>query len=124
MKRPSVKDVDAYIANATKEIQSFLSDLRNVVLSAIPELEETIKWGMPVYTYHGSNLINFAAYKAHVRFGLAEVLTEEDHKTFKALGYKTGEKMVRLGYDQEVPTEEITALIKKQARDRGTGTVS
>lgn len=106
MNRPNVKDVDAYITNIDKEIQPFFSDLRKVIMSAIPELEETIKWGMPVYTYHGDNLVNIAAYKAHVRFGLAKALTDENHKVFKDIGYETGEKMVRLGYDQAIPEEE------------------
>lgn len=118
MKKPNVKDVDTYIASAAIEIQPFLGDLRKIVLSEIPELKETIKWGMPVYTYQGINLVNMAAYKVHVRFGFAEALTDEDHEIFKALGYETGEKMVRLGYDQEIPAEEITALIKKQIKFR------
>lgn len=28
------------------------------------ELDETIKWGMPVYTLHGKNVVGFSAFKS------------------------------------------------------------
>lgn len=40
-----------------------LTVLRNILLSA--ELEETIKWGTPVYMYNGKNVVGIAGFKAH-----------------------------------------------------------
>jgi uncharacterized protein YdeI (YjbR/CyaY-like superfamily) len=43
-----------------------LHRLRNILAST--ELEETVKWGMPVYTLNGKNLVGIGSFKAH--FGI------------------------------------------------------
>ena len=45
--------VDAYIAKAPDFAKPVLTRIRKVVLGASPQVEETIKWGAPAYTYHG-----------------------------------------------------------------------
>jgi uncharacterized protein YdeI (YjbR/CyaY-like superfamily) len=37
---------------------------------ALPEVEETIKWSMPFFMYHGIILGNIAAFKEHCSFGI------------------------------------------------------
>src|SRR5262249_50837082 len=60
--------IDAYIAKAKPFAQPILKHLRATVMSASPELEETIKWGMPAFTYHGL-VCGMAGFKEHVTFG-------------------------------------------------------
>lgn len=60
--------VDAYIDGAAEFAQPILAHLRAVVHRACPEVEETIKWGMPTFMYHGM-LCGMAAFKQHVSFG-------------------------------------------------------
>ena len=60
-----MKEVDRYIANA-KQWQAELRALREVL--AKTPLEETIKWGMPCYTYNGSNVVGMSGFKSY--FGL------------------------------------------------------
>jgi len=60
--------IDAYIAKAQPFARPILKHLRATVLSASPELEETIKWGLPAYTYHGL-VCGMAGFKQHVTFG-------------------------------------------------------
>lgn len=60
--------VDAYIAKSADFAQPILRHLRKLVHGACPEAEETIKWGMPSFTYHGI-LCGMAAFKAHATFG-------------------------------------------------------
>jgi uncharacterized protein YdeI (YjbR/CyaY-like superfamily) len=45
--------VDAYIARAAPFARPILKHLRGVVRTAVPEAEETIKWGMPHWVHHG-----------------------------------------------------------------------
>lgn len=59
MKR--AKSVEAYIDNSGEWIESL------VVLQAIfleTELEESLKWGMPVYTLNNKNVAGFSAFKS------------------------------------------------------------
>lgn len=60
--------VDAYIARSAEFARPILSHLRAVVHAACPEVEETIKWGMPHFMYHGI-LAGMSAFKAHAAFG-------------------------------------------------------
>jgi uncharacterized protein YdeI (YjbR/CyaY-like superfamily) len=61
--------VDAYIAKAAPFAQPILEHVREVVHEACPGVEETIKWGMPSFTYGGGILCGMAAFKAHASFG-------------------------------------------------------
>lgn len=61
--------VDAYLANATDFAQPILAELRSRVHKACPEVTETIKWGMPTFTYHGI-LAGLSSFKQHCGFGL------------------------------------------------------
>lgn len=73
--------VDAYIAKAAPFAQPILEHVRDVVHEACPGVEETIKWGMPSFTYGGGILCGMAAFKAHASFGFwkhALVLGEGD----------------------------------------------
>ena len=74
MKMSKPKDVDSYIANSGREARPILKEIREIIKSTIPKVEEGISWGVPFYKYHGA-LAGFAAYKNHVSFGFgADVL--------------------------------------------------
>ena len=61
--------IDAYIAARADFARPILEWLRARVHAASPEVEETIKWSMPFFTYKGKPLANMAAFKAHASFG-------------------------------------------------------
>jgi uncharacterized protein YdeI (YjbR/CyaY-like superfamily) len=60
--------VDAYIAKAKPFAQPILKHIRQVILSASPEIVETVKWSSPSYEYKGI-LCGFAGFKEHAIFG-------------------------------------------------------
>jgi len=60
--------VDAYIDAAPDFAQPVLAHLRALVHRACPDVEETLKWRMPTFMYHGI-LCGMAAFKQHVSFG-------------------------------------------------------
>jgi uncharacterized protein YdeI (YjbR/CyaY-like superfamily) len=57
--------VDAYIARAQPFAQAVLGHVRERVHAAVPDAEETLKWGAPAYTLGGKILLITAAFKAH-----------------------------------------------------------
>ncbi|HVI59978.1 MAG TPA: YdeI/OmpD-associated family protein [Luteimonas sp.] len=61
--------VDAYIERAAPFARPILLRVRESVHAACPDVEETIKWGMPSFTYAGGILAGMAAFKQHVSFG-------------------------------------------------------
>lgn len=57
--------IDAYIAKSAEFAQPILGHIRALVHAACPEAEETIKWGMPFFSYKGSLMCGMAAFKQH-----------------------------------------------------------
>jgi uncharacterized protein YdeI (YjbR/CyaY-like superfamily) len=66
---PTDPRIDTYIASKAAFAQPILTWLRERVHAACPAVEESIKWGMPAFTYNGRPLANMAAFKAHATFG-------------------------------------------------------
>lgn len=60
--------VDAYIAKSAEFARPILRHLRDVVHSACPAVEETMKWSFPHFLYKGM-LCSMAAFKQHCAFG-------------------------------------------------------
>jgi hypothetical protein len=61
--------IDAAIAKAADFAKPILTHLRKLVHRASPDVEETLKWGMPFFLYHGGILCHMAHFKAHAVFG-------------------------------------------------------
>lgn len=110
------KNVDAYIANSAKEARPKLEELRKIIKSTIPKVEEKISWGVPFYRYHGA-LVGFATFKNHVSFGLGLAgLQNKDRKMLERKGYVTGKKIIQIRFDQKVPAIAIRQILKAQAK--------
>src|SRR3954469_23584720 len=60
--------IDSYIEKSADFARPILLHLREVVHRACPEVEETVKWGMPHFQYRGM-LCAMASFKAHCAFG-------------------------------------------------------
>ena len=60
--------VDAYIERSAEFARPILGHIRETVHAACPEVEETMKWSFPHFTYHGM-LASMASFKAHCAFG-------------------------------------------------------
>jgi len=61
--------IDTYVAKSPEFARPILEHLREVVHSACPEVEETIKWSMPFFVYRSASLCMMAAFKLHCGFG-------------------------------------------------------
>jgi hypothetical protein len=60
--------IDAYIARSANFAQPILTHLREVVHTACPVVEETMKWSGPHFMYEGM-LCGMASFRAHCTFG-------------------------------------------------------
>lgn len=73
--------VDAYIAKSADFAIPILEHLRYLVHKACPEVEETIKWGMPSFDYKGP-FCSMAAFKQHAVFGFWKGKLLKDPKNY------------------------------------------
>jgi uncharacterized protein YdhG (YjbR/CyaY superfamily) len=109
MKSDKAATIDEYIESFPKDIQKILKEVRATVRKAAPRAEETIKYGMPTFTYKG-NLVYFAAFKKHLGFFPAPT---NDPSFEKALSlYKTGKGSIQFPYDQPMPLSLITRITR------------
>lgn len=103
--------VDAYIANSADFAQPILAHLRDAVHRSCPPVEETLKWRMPTFMYHGM-LCGMAAFKQHCTFGFwkhALVVGEEQAGDAQAMG-----QFGRITRLADLPSNKIlTSYIKK-----------
>jgi uncharacterized protein YdhG (YjbR/CyaY superfamily) len=115
MKASKAKTVDAFVAESPAEARPVLEQIRTVVKAAVPGVEETMGYGKPYYKYHGW-MTGVTLYTKHLGVEIWDGLSEKDREELEALGYKTGSKNFQIQYDQEVPAELLTRLVKAQAK--------
>lgn len=108
-----VKNVDEYIAQAPKEVQEKLKELRAVIRTAAPGAEERISYGMPYYYYKG-RLVYFQLWKKHIGFYVPTPVLEEHKSELK--GYETTKATVRFPLDEKLPLALIKKLVKARVR--------
>ena len=73
--------IDAYIEKAQPFARPILIHLRQLVHKANPEVQETIKWGMPFFDYKGT-LCHMASFKEHAVFGFWKTKLIEDKNNY------------------------------------------
>lgn len=103
--------VDAYIAKSAEFARPILVHLRQVVHAACPDVQETIKWGMPNFMHGDKILANMAAFKAHCALGFWQ-------RDAVAGGGRFDESMARLDRIEsleDLPSKAQIAAIVKSA---------
>jgi uncharacterized protein YdhG (YjbR/CyaY superfamily) len=66
-KKARTKTVTEYINTAPPEAQKKLREMRACVRASAPGAKESLKWGMPAFSYRRI-LVTFAAFKHHIGF--------------------------------------------------------
>lgn len=112
--------IDAYIAKAAPFAQPVLTYIRDTVHATVPDVEETVKWGMPHFDYKGT-LCSMAAFKEHCAFGFwkAPLLSAEYPNEKKAMG-----QMGRITSVKDLPPKrELVRLIREAVKlnEEGVG---
>ncbi len=102
------KTPEEYIAN-NKDWQQSLILLRDILLST--QMTETVKWGVPVYTFEGKNIVGIAGFKSYVGlwFFQGALLKDKKKKLINAQAGKTKAlRQWRFNSVKEIETESKT----------------
>jgi hypothetical protein len=105
--------VDAYIARSADFAKPVLEYVRALVHEACPEVEETIKWGMPTFICAGGILCGMAAFKQHASFGFwKHAMVIGDGSTTEGMG-----SIGKLVSVADLPTKrQLLVYLKKAVR--------
>jgi hypothetical protein len=104
------KRFDAYIKKAAPFAQPILTNLREQVHAACPDVVETIKWGHLSFDYKGI-LCGMAAFKQHATFGFwkHDLVVGADTRSKEAMG-----SFGRITSEKELPpARQLAAWVKK-----------
>jgi uncharacterized protein YdhG (YjbR/CyaY superfamily) len=66
-KKARPKSITEYINAAPKEARKKLREMRACIRKSAPGAKESLKWGMPAFSYRRI-LVTFAAFKQHIGF--------------------------------------------------------
>lgn len=66
-KKARPTNIAEYIAAAPKGTRQKLGEMRACIREAAPGAKESLKWGMPAFSYHRL-LVTFAGFKHHIGF--------------------------------------------------------
>lgn len=103
------ENVDDYIEDFADEIKERLLQLRQLIKSSVPEVEEYISYGMPAYNYNGI-LIYFSAFKNHI--GLFSVPNKHPNFIEKFRPYKSGKGSVQFPHNKPLPIDFIKEILE------------
>lgn len=106
-------EVDKYIAEAAEFAQPILKRLRSAFHQGCPECEETIKWGIPNFEYHGI-VGSMAAFKKHVSVGFwrSKEMKDSENILDRRAASMSNAKFTGL---KEVPSLKVLASYVAQA---------
>jgi uncharacterized protein YdhG (YjbR/CyaY superfamily) len=113
-KKTKPDSIAEYIKAAPKETQDKLREMHACIRAAAPGAKESLKWGMPSYSYQRI-LVTFAVFKHHIGF----FPTPSAMKTFgKILSeFKTGKGSIQFLLEKPLPLSLIRKISKFRVRE-------
>lgn len=102
-----IKSIDQYIATQPDDVAAILEKVRATIRNVIPEVEETINYGIPTFKYHG-NLVHFAGYKNHIGFYPGASGVEAFTSEIKP--YNTSKGTIQFQLNEPIPYDLIAKI--------------
>ena len=101
--------VDDYIAAQDEEIRSQLQNVRQALISKLPDTTEKISWSMPTY-WKEHNIIHFAAQKKHIGLYPGPEAVEHFSEKLDQSGLKYSKGSIQIPYSDKLPLELIAEI--------------
>ena len=108
--------IDAYIAAFPQDIQAMLQQIRQVIHETLPNVGETISYGMPTFTLNGKYLVYIAAHKKHIGLYPAPTGVEEFHEAVALYG--GGKGTLKFPLNKPMPFDLIRSIVRFRAKEQ------
>jgi uncharacterized protein YdhG (YjbR/CyaY superfamily) len=107
----TISTVDEYLEMVeSDDARNVLTSMRAIILDEIPEAEEVISYGIPIYKHHGM-VAGFAAFKKHCSFFPGHTVADFMDELAK---YKTSKGTVQFQPKDPLPEALIRAIVRKR----------
>jgi len=105
----SMSVIDDYLERVDPSQKAELELIRKLVKQIVPNAEETIGYGMPVFKYKGKYLIGMAAFKNHMSIfpGAEPVEIFKD----KLGDFKTSKGTIQITVEHPIPEQLLKEII-------------
>src|SRR3954464_10129456 len=103
-----------YINAAPKEARAKLRQMRAAIRSAAPRATESLKWGMPSFSYRRI-LVTFAAHKNHIGFYPTPSAVSAFTTDLRA--FKTARGSIQFPLEEPLPLGLIAKITKFRAQE-------
>ena len=112
-------EVDEYLAGLDEPKRSTLTELRRSILAVVPEAEQGLSYGVPVFRVGGKNVAGFSAAKNHLSY-LPHSGTVLGTLSDGELGGLSASKgALRMPVDQPIPPPLVARLIEARRAEAG-----
>jgi uncharacterized protein YdhG (YjbR/CyaY superfamily) len=113
-RKATPKGITDYIHAAPENAQQKLSEMRACIRAAAPGAKESLKWGMPAFSYQRI-LVAFAAYKNHIGF----YPTPSAVKAFTndLLKFTTADASIQFPLDKPLPLSLVHKITAFRVRE-------
>jgi len=101
--------IDDYIFACTEALQPKLQELKQIILSAAPQMTEKISWQMPTFCLRRI-VIQFAAYKKHIGIYPGPKVIEKFADRLES--YKTSKGTIQIPNDKPLDSKLIKDIVK------------
>ena len=113
-----IKAVDEYIDKSNDFAKPILIQLRDQIHANCPEVEESIKWKFPFFSYSDQNLCSIQGYKAHCNFSFWNGKYMKDpHQIFKVMDKGSMGTIGNLKSIKDLPSKKIMKEYIKEAME-------
>ena len=106
----SAADVDVYLDGLEEPKRSTVQSLRTTILSILPEAEQGLSYGVPVFRLGGKNVAGFSAAKAHLSY-LPHSGSVTSAIASELTAYETSKGALKFAIDQPLPRRIVKLLV-------------
>lgn len=92
--------------------KSMLRTIRNVIVEAIPGIEETISYNIPTFIYEGRTIVSVGVWKEHI--GMYPVPSGSAAFNTSVARYKKSKSSVHFPMDEPLPRRFIAQFVKNR----------
>ncbi len=108
--------VDAYIESFPDAVRSVLDNVRAVIRRVIPDVEESISYGMPTFSVDGRYLVYLAGWKKHISLHAVPDLSASLETEVAA--YRSGRGTVKFAFSRPIPLDLVERIVSEMVRQR------
>ena len=115
----SVAEVDEYLAELDEPKRSTLEALRASILQAVPEAEQGLSYGVPVFRLNGKAVAGFSAAKNHLSYLPHSGTVLGTFTNDELAGFPASKGALKMPVDKPLPPELVTQLIQARRTEAG-----